>query len=653
MITIHGNKQSGSEYEAAVALAKVAREFFPEIAESKQIVLDIFPSVQCFGQRTQDIDLLVFFADYRHEDKLHVCKNGKLIHSFCTTIEIKAHTPSSVSFSGPCCSVTYRGHVHDVTSQSEGQKYSVKNYIERNSKTESAPRIENLIWLTRVPKSLLPKQDSNLLGADTTWSDFLESISLVNTCKGLTIATFSNRVWMDGIKAIFSKSIEISKIDRKRLEAITKSIMDINQQQYAQKLGQQLLVIKGRGGTGKTVRLLQIAYQSYNELGLRVVLLTYNKALVSDIRRLLALQGVRDSIGMESVCIKTIHSFMREWLIALDICDKKSDNFIEQYEAYKQEALKMFEQGALSDGDIAEAKTKRSRELEWDILLIDESQDWPKSEMDILYKFYGYKRFVIADGVDQFVRGVERISWVEGVPASERQQINLTKSLRLKSTLCSGVIHFAKELGLQNWMLDPVPESHGGRIAVVIGDPFSEEFHRKLVATAKADGNAPVDLLFCVPPTWVAEKGDRRCSTVAEKYEQWGYQVWDAVDPTLRGEYPTSRDQFRIVQYDSCRGLEGWVVVCFALDEFYNFKKATAEISSEEKNDMFFEYEESALAYAKRWIMIPLTRAIDTLVIHVSKSDSYVADILKKLKAEYPQEIDWYDFSVLSHNLIK
>src|SRR5690606_13987875 len=124
------------------------------------------------------------------------------------------------------------------------------------------------------------------------------------------------------------------------------------------------------------------------------------------------------------------------------------------------------------------------------------------------YKLYDHKSVVIADGVDQFVRGVERADWREGIKKEESQVVSLTKSLRLKSSLCRAVSYFAQEIDYGGWNLEPVPEAHGGKIVVVVGDAFAESFHRRLVRTAQADGNRNIDLLLCVPPAWVVERED-------------------------------------------------------------------------------------------------------------------------------------------------
>jgi hypothetical protein len=190
-----------------------------------------------------------------------------------------------------------------------------------------------------------------------------------------------------------------------------------------------------------------------------------------------------------------------------------------------------------------------------------------------------------------------------------------------------------------------LPESHGGKVIVIIGNAMNEDFHRRLAATAKNDGNHPIDMLYCVPPGWVKTGlNGEKTSSVAAQYHKWGLKTWDGVDPELRGEYPTNLEQYRIVQYESCRGLEGWVVVNFGLDEFFDYKYSNADISEAEKNDLFFNIEESAIEYAKKWIMIPLTRAIDTLVLHVVKEDSYIGKILVELHQNHPESVELYRY---------
>lgn len=641
MIRIHGLKDSTSEYLAAEKLVDTAVAAVPALVDHRDLVLEVFPSAQCYGQRTQDIDLIVFFADYRKKGSI-VAPDGRRIHSFCAVVEIKNHPPHDVEFVGNKCMVRYNNGRHDVSSQSERQKYALLKYIDRNCRCKP-PFVMNLIWLQKVPQSQLPRMETNLLGSDVRWDQLLSAVSLLSQ-RGGAVETFSARSYLQDVLVLFSRRLAPSQIDRMKLEAITKSVVG-KDRKYVDELGEQLLVFRGRGGTGKTVRLLQLAMQAYDELGWRVVLLTYNKALVADLRRTLTLIGAKDAVGERSIAVRTIHSFMYEWMSALEIVEREPDGspdggFFERYEDYKERALEYLSSGLVEADDVEQARARRSRGLAWDLLLIDESQDWPSTERDLIYRLYGHKKVIIADGVDQFVRGVERISWQENVPTTSRQIVPLRKSLRLKSSLCQAVGHFAEEIEYSGWNLSPLDESYGGRVIIVTGDALSKEFHGELSEYARSDGNKPIDTLFCVPPSWVEQEGGVRRSRVAKRYAEWNLDCWDAVDPAARDDYPESVEQFRIVQYESCRGLEGWVVMNFALDELFELKLESAQMSESERSDMFVEKEELAWEYAKKWIMIPLTRAIDTLVIHVSSVDSYIGKVAMDLHERYPESIE-------------
>ena len=82
----------------------------------------------------------------------------------------------------------------------------------------------------------------------------------------------------------------------------------------------------------------------------------------------------------------------------------------------------------------------------------------------------------------------------------------------------------------------------------------------------------------------------------------------------------------------------------FALDEFFDYKRGRAQISESERSDMFFDEQEAANGYAKKWIMIPLTRAIDTLVIHVSDPNLYVGKVVMELCRKYPENVEHLEF---------
>jgi hypothetical protein len=117
--------------------------------------------------------------------------------------------------------------------------------------------------------------------------------------------------------------------------------------------------------------------------------------------------------------------------------------------------------------------------------------------------------------------------------------------------------------------------------------------------------------------------------------------VWDASSADVRENYPTERDALRIVRYDSFRGLEGWTVINYAFDDFYDYKLTQWVPSAPDLGELFDTKEDLAAAFAAQWIMIPITRAMDTLVINVSMRQSRLKDVLKHVHERRSDFVEW------------
>ena len=632
MLKIYGQDKRSSEYGAAEKLAQLARRAHPDIDVEDDIELHIFPSVQCYQQPVQDIDLLVLFADRREVAK----QSG--VQSFAVTIEVKRHSSDRVRFEGAKCFVGYHDRESEASQQSERQKYSVINYIKGNRENGKAPLVHNLIWLLGVPKSEIPRVQSNIFGFNSRWSDFCAKLQRHN--KG-RLCTFDDANELREVCQVFAQQTAPSRIDAKKLKLITAKTLDADRQQYAGKLGKQLLIFRGRAGTGKTVRLLQIAHQAYEEKALRVLVLTYNHALAMDIKRLLRM---KNTVGEGVLEIRTIMSFMHGWLVYLGAIEPNTENFYRRYEELTGDLLARLESGALPVQSVRKAKREHAENIEWDLILVDESHDSLPNERDLLYKLYGYEKLIVADGVDQFARSTVRIDWCKNAP--HHQIVSLRKGLRLKSSLSSVVKHFAQEIEFTDWDVELDDRVHGGKVIFVVGDALSKEFHDELRERNQAGGNAPIDTLFCVPSGWVQKNDDgTRVSKIAQQYDEWGLKFWDGVDEQTRKNHEIHLDQCRIVNYQSCRGLEGWVVFNVALDEFFEAKHRNPKIAGQTQHDLLFSKRAAALEYAKQCIMIPLTRAVDTLVVHVADENSYVGKALTNLYKRYPDAIEWRRFA--------
>jgi hypothetical protein len=77
--------------------------------------------------------------------------------------------------------------------------------------------------------------------------------------------------------------------------------------------------------------------------------------------------------------------------------------------------------------------------------------------------------------------------------------------------------------------------------------------------------------------------------------------------------------------------------VCCDLDHFYQLKFDSAP----SRGEMSSEAEDGE-RFAFRWLMIPLTRAISTLVICLRRPDSELRTALLRARHLLPEAVEWH-----------
>jgi hypothetical protein len=594
----------------------------------------IVVGAKTYGERVQDIDLVVIgklFPILELGDEITGNRKALLL-SFFLVVEVKDHSPDGIRFSGPKVLVNYGDRMSDASQQSENQKYAVRDFIQRHEL--DPPYIANLLLLNNVPRTEIPGGDHNILGGDFTPNDLLVAIFVGYRTKlnkkNILLQAFAQKYGDNYLQIadLFTRRLEPTRLDMKKINLITKQDFD---QKYLPLLGSQVLLFQGPGGTGKTIKLLQLAYFIYRSQGKRVLLLTYNVALVRDIRRLFALIEIMDLPDEAAISIDTVHAFMYRLLSdRFELFSRGSAGYLGSYEALKGDLLALMDADPLNATSLAEP---------WDYVFVDEGQDWPDNERNIIQGLYGAFNTAIADGGSQLVRTSTHCDWSRGKggAAWKCQKVTLKKSLRQKHDIFRFVSRCLSFLEIPGWKMEPSTDVFGGRVAIAFGDLLTNRDLIDQIFIEAAAGKAQrVDLLFCVPPNLVAheeyvnEYNDvkrRGISRVGHQFRSWGWNVWDAVDEESRHIFPTDQDQLRIVQYDSCRGMEGWSVVNYEIDALYDYKKQSYEPTAEESADLYFDRDEFAMRYARRWIAIPLSRATDVLVINLKNREHELAEI--------------------------
>ncbi len=649
-VSVFGAEKDSDEYIAALKLKNIIQSTTPESAIG-EIVL--FASATLYGQAVKDVDLIMLgsvqnyslnseFTDKegnRIQDKVYV-------QNFCTVIEVKRHDISGIVLNGTDFYVRYGGDLHCVTQQSNKQKISAMNFF--ISALSFSPFITNVIWFTQATSSEIQslltnngrRLPSNALGADFEFKDLLHLLLLqkppFKTRAGYVFdSNYESCGVSDFQKALqlFSESKEhMGELTRKRIEMISnKAFQDRSLIDSQGKVS----IYRGRAGTGKTVGLIQTAISLVDEKSARVLMLTYNKALVSDIRRLFALAELPDMFEENCVAVNTMQSyFFRLSNKVLYEGKMSGDKFLSHYDKVLEE-LNSF----LCDSEsvsLVKEEILEDSYLDWDYLLIDEAQDWNEAERDIVLKIFDKGNIIVADGGNQFVRRGKVCDWTV---IHERNNIKLKYCLRQKENIISFLNLLTKAMGVTTGKILGSDKMPGGKIRIISSDKLFET-HIEEMRQLKEKENIAYDMLYLVPHSLVKKDGTDSCFAMKNEFEKNGVFLWDGTNSNNRESYSVRNDEVRVLQYDSARGLEGWTVFCMDFDEFINEKDA--EYIEGEIDSLLLESpEERKKKYLYNWVMIPLTRAIDTLVITLKDSGSEIGKMLKSIAEENADYISW------------
>ncbi|MCW3104076.1 MAG: hypothetical protein JWO09_2516 [Bacteroidetes bacterium] len=687
-ISIKGDKET-NEYKDALALKQIFEKEFINKDTSGEIL--IISGATLFGQDVKDVDLIVLgnfenysckvkskaeIGFYDNRKELELKERLIYINSFCFVIETKRQRAEDIQLNGIQLLVRYNDKLHDVTTQSEKQKYALMSFFK--DRLDFTPYICNFIWFRNINwesiKQLLGNNENVLTKHNylpNTFSlAFLFQLACVQSTpynltdkdgkpkgyssfKCLKKSQVFDLKEMNSTFELFEKvQVGVGQLTRKKIEQITSKLLD--NQQYAQAIGQKFIVISGRAGTGKTIKLLRIACDLAVSKGARCLILTYNHALVSDIKRTLALAEIPDGVDTYTVNISTLHKFFFELLIGFGIVKNELNpdadvkyipNYLEKYNQYLEELYDYIDNGLIQEKEIQELMRSRHDKVAWDYILIDESQDWGDFEKSIIFRIFGKEKVIIADGVDQLVRTQKKCNWVRGLkPDIDFKKTNEKRGLRQEVNLVSFINAYAKELGIV-WELEPKQELIGGKIIISTKD-YSKELHQKEVKRCKEFGNTEYEMMFLVPPNLVnvvkGSGGEVRNFKLAEEFNQMGIKIWDSTSKDLRSQYVVDLTQHRLLQYESCRGLEGWTVICLHLDEFIKYKMETfTEQATEELVLESFQEKRDKFVYL--WSLIPLTRAIDTLVITIKDKESKIGQTLRKVYEKNRDFVQWIE----------
>lgn len=619
----------------------------------------ILTSVFLFGQKRRDVDLLVmgfiegltlndtFFA--KTSDNTNIRINSLDIQSFIVNIELKSHPVHNISHDG-------NGHyivkylstntIEDASEQVFDTLHSLRNHL--SSQLGIAPFVSDVLWFKSISmpelNSLRGGIADNALPNVFSFKAFISTILLRadvfyrSGCYHLNSFPEGHKS-VGAIKKLFTTKREAKGLTKRKFELLSaQSLGDMNK--MALSVGKLLTITAGRAGTGKTIQLLQLAFHLANDNNnKRCLILTYNRALVSDIQRLIDYTPMPSKVDGRTVSIRTINSFFHSLMESTGaVAEKLNPNDLDYEIKYAKglNSLKDFIGSECAENGVEVLKEVADQFIDWDYIFIDEAQDCLDIEKEVLFMVYGPQRLIIADGVDQFVNGNAKQVWDNGI---KKEKVHKPKEMDLERRQKTNLVRFANayaELANIEWKVRPNEEIPGGSIKIY--SHYTDGIHKELSKCCKENDCENYDILILEPPCMIEKDKNGAHFKLSNVYEEVGIKLYDGTNYNNRTTYPT-KDECRLYQYHSCRGLEGWCVVCDGFDLLYehlvNNWKPTG-------NELGFDQEKMKERYAMLWTMMPLTRPIDTLVITLKDPNSKIGKMLKKLAETHKDYVEWY-----------
>ena len=627
------------EHAAAVYLGEQFARLWPGLAQSpaSHEKVCIAANTKLSGYGVEDIDI-VLGASFRPGERYFKARGAAVtldtgqtdnrpvnVRNLLVAIEVKDHDASAVQYAGDSVKVLYTKHGRQqwkgATEQNIAQVHALASYF--GDLLGEKPFVHRAL----IMQGLREVRTSGVLVGGYDALAFLTSIAVKSRVhlgpKGLVLSSTSDALIRRALGAPIFVPVQPTALDRRRMDAVASNSREAPQIDDA--FGQKQLRLRGTGGTGKTVMLLHAAWSAFRTQSARTLFLTYNVALTADIRRTLTLMGVPSSAEEGGIKVQSVMAFLIGWMSRLGTI-AEDELAIEGYEVNCAATLDLLRAGAVRAGDVDIIKGENPESYDFDMIVVDEAQDCPQIEADLLKALYLPHQICLADGVDQLVRRNVATDWDRNVARADRLLIPLSECLRMKRNLAIFLNNVA-ELGAAGPGVQPSEAAGGGRV-IILRRPYSAypDVHRDLVTRAYSTGNAEVDILHCVPWSRGASGHSERRDIVSE-LRGMGSAVWDGTDKDARQHFPRSAKEHRVVHYESCRGLEGWIVVLHDADVYYADCQR-CRISQGLNDDEQAAYADVALlarAYAWRRMMIAMTRPIDTLVLTVSDVPSMFA----------------------------
>ena len=554
------------------------------------------------------------------EIKKFKSKRDVWFNSSLFILELKKHnTTESISIRNGNLFVKQTDGLKDASDQSFNQVHPLKNFLAEKLIISGGevPRITNLIWLYKWGDNKPEGYEDveNLILGKINFDGLLEQLCRLNAPVEYSNnpGNYNYGSINESIRLKMSnfledrrkeKAIGIGLISRNKLNNIIRKDIDVEHSSYFKNVGEKLIILKGKPGTGKTIHLANLAYHA-KELEYTPLILTFNRALSQDIDRLMEYSGFGGLIQ-----INTLHQFFLKILKYIGLVDEVTSEIFENnnYINLLADLLELIKDSK------SELEIRKELGIDFDLIFVDEAQDCDEIERDLIFKIFGITNCVISIGNRQIVRKKKtEIRWALGTTKNERQVVNLKISHRNKKDLTDWYNTFSNYHYKQRpWELKENRNLHGGKLILLKTNEYSKALHIQLDKNLIKNENSKYDLMFLTPNKTT---NINYSSEICERLDGWNFNYFNNNDKENKTKkFPI--DAHRILNYQSCRGLEAWTIVLWNLDTIIQNIKANYVKDFPEST------ESEITEHVNNWLLMIFTRAIDTLVITFKNYES-------------------------------
>ena len=147
-----------------------------------------------------------------------------------------------------------------------------------------------------------------------------------------------------------------------------------------------------------------------------------------------------------------------------------------------------------------------------------------------------------------------------------------------------------------------------------------------------------LDWLFLVPPERVVNNS----SPINDFLCDHGFDVLNWIDENSRDTFASNVNDYRVLQYESCRGLEGWNLILDHFDSFLTMKLRSFSGTDFNPEREILDYEDEIVEHLWNWLSMVLCRGMDTVVMHVDNARSPVGRFLIDRCRAMPDVVEFY-----------